>query len=51
MAYETGKREEVVAELIRCAIQDRVALIDAHQSWNHALEKYEYLADDSSVAP
>ncbi len=30
MGYETGSRADVIAELVRCAIQDRDALISAH---------------------
>ena len=28
--YETGSRKEVAYEMLRCAIQDRVALADFH---------------------
>jgi metal-responsive CopG/Arc/MetJ family transcriptional regulator len=45
--YETGTRAEVIADLIRCAIQDREALICAHTKYNAMTGKTELVATDS----
>ena len=47
MGYETGFKADVISELIRCAIQDRSALIDAHTTWNPITGEREFVASDS----
>lgn len=36
--YETGTRDHVIHEAIRCAIQDRIALFDVHNLPNASEE-------------
>lgn len=46
MKYETGSRESVIAELVRCAIQDRDALICAHKTQDPMTGEFVLMDED-----